>query len=255
MKQFLQSKVLVVLFVFTAAFLVHADHHGDKPIKALMVAGGCCHDYHAQTNIIAEGLSERVKGIEWTIVHEGDKSKTFEVSIYNDPNWAKGYDIVIHNECFGAVTNVAFVNRIAKPHEEGLPAVMLHCSTHSYRAAQTDEWRKTVGQTSFKHEKRRDLVVENLAPNHPIMKGFPEKWNNPNDELYMNDKLWPNVTPLAQAYGQDTKKDHVVIWTNTHGKGRIFATTLGHTNETMKDPVYLDLVARGMLWALGRLDD
>jgi type 1 glutamine amidotransferase len=69
----------------------------------------------------------------------------------------------------------------------------------------------------------------------------------------MNDKLWPNVTPLAKAYGEDTKKDHVVIWTNTHGKGRIFATTLGHTNETMEHAVYLDLVARGMLWALGRL--
>lgn len=47
----------------------------------------------------------------------------------------------------------------------------------------------------------------------------------------------------------------VVIWTNTHGKARVFATTLGHFNSTMVDPVYLDLVARGLLWSVGQLDD
>lgn len=242
-----------LLFGFVALSIATAADHQDKPIKALMVAGGCCHDYVSQTNIIAKGISVRAN-VEWTIVHEGEKSRDHEVSIYNNPYWAKGFDVVVHNECFGGVTNVALVNRIAKAHENGMPAVMLHCSTHSYRLAKTDEWRKTLGQSSFSHEKRRDLVVENLKPEHPIMKGFPVKWEDPNDELYKNEKLWPNVVPLAKAYGEDTKKDHVVIWTNSHGKGRVFATTLGHTNETMESPVYLDLVTRGMLWAVGRLE-
>jgi len=35
----------------------------------------------------------------------------------------------------------------------------------------------------------------------------------------------------------------------------IFATTLGHSNETMKNDVYLDLVSRGLLWACDKLDD
>jgi type 1 glutamine amidotransferase len=30
-------------------------------------------------------------------------------------------------------------------------------------------------------------------------------------------------------------------------------TSLGHDNEMMANPVYLDLVARGLLWALDRL--
>lgn len=132
---------------------------------------------------------------------------------------------------------------------------LLHCSTHSYRAADTDEWRKTLGQSSYSHEARRDLVVENLAPENLIMKGFPLKWDDASDELYKNEKLWPNVVPLARAHGQDTKKDHVDIWTNTQGKGRVFATTLGHINRTMESPVYLDLVTRGMLWAVGQLGE
>ena len=224
------------------------------PLKALMVTGGCCHDYPLQKLILSEGISARAN-VEFTIVHEGGDTRDHKVSIYENPDWAKGYDIVLHNECFGQVTDVAFVERIAKAHANGVPAVMLHCSTHSYRAAKTDEWRKCVGQTSMSHEKNRDLKVRNVAATHPIMKAFPAEWLNPKDELYKNDKLWEHFIPLATAYGEDTKKDHHVIWTNTYGKARVFGTTLGHGNHTMSDPVYLDLVARGLLWACDKLDD
>jgi uncharacterized protein len=147
------------------------------------------------------------------------------------------------------------VDGIAKAHFEGVPAMMLHCSTHSCRAAKTDEWRKCVGQTSMSHEKNRDLKVRNVAQDHPVVKGFPKEWLDPKDELYKNEKLWDNFKPLATAYGEDTKKDHHVIWVNEYGKAKVFGTTLGHGNHTMQDPVYLDLVARGLLWACGKLDD
>ena len=64
-----------------------------------------------------------------------------------------------------------------------------------------------------------------------------------------------HAVPLAQAYGEDTKKDHTVIWLNTYGKGRVFSTTLGHQNSTMSNPVYLDLVTRGLLWACDKLKE
>ena len=224
-----------------------------KPLRVLMVTGGCCHDYEQQKKILSEGISARAK-VEWTIVHEGGDSRTYQVGLYAKDDWAKGFDVIVHNECFGAVTDVAFIERIVKAHADGVPAVMLHCSTHSYRAAKTDEWRKAIGQTSMSHEKNRDLLVKTIQPEHPVMKGFPAEWKDPKDELYKNEKLWPNTIPLAQAYGQDTKKDHMVIWVNTYGKGKVFGTTLGHGNHTMADPVYLDLVARGLLWTCGKLD-
>jgi type 1 glutamine amidotransferase len=224
-----------------------------KPIRVLMVCGGCCHDYEAQKKILSEGIGARAN-VEWTIVHEG-KTRTDRVSIYAEADWAKGYDVVVHNECYGAIEDVPYVEGIARPHFEGLPAVMLHCSTHSYRAARTDEWRQAVGQTSMSHEKSRDLKIEVVAEGHPVMRGFPDGWLDPKDELYKNEKLWPELVPLAKAYGVETKKDHVVIWTNTYGKGRVFGTTLGHSNATMQDPVYLDLVARGLLWACDKLDE
>jgi type 1 glutamine amidotransferase len=225
-----------------------------KPLKALMVTGGCCHDYENQKRILSEGTSKRAN-VEWTIVHEGGDTRDHKVSIYSKPDWAKGYDIVLHNECFGYVEDVEFVESIAKAHFDGVPAVMLHCSTHSYRMAKTDEWRKAIGQKSMSHEKNRDLKVINLKPEHPVMKGFPMEWLNPKDELYKNEVLYEHFVPLAKAWGEDTQKDHNCIWVNTYGKGKVFGTTLGHNNATMQSDVYLDLVTRGLLWACDKLDE
>lgn len=248
------SRLILAIALCFSTLLLQAEEV--KPLKVLMVCGGCCHDYENQKLILAEGISARAN-VEFTIIHEEARVKddrTHQVSIYKKPGWAAGYDVVLHNECFGAVEDVAFVEGIAKAHFDGVPAVMLHCSTHSYRAAKTDEWRKCVGQTSMSHEKNRDLKVRNAAPEHPIMKGFPAEWLDAKDELYKNEKLWEHFTPLATAYGEDTKKDHHCVWTNQYGAARVFGTTLGHGNHTMKDPVYLDLVTRGLLWACGKLD-
>ncbi len=224
-----------------------------RPLRVLMVCGGCCHDYENQKTILSEGIRQRAN-VEFTIVHEGT-DRTNRVSIYEKANWWQGYDAVLHNECFGHQNDDKFIEGIVAAHAAGVPAVMLHCSAHSYRMAKTDEWRKLMGISSFGHEKRRDLEVEVVKADHPVMKGFPSKWHNAQDELYKNDKIWPNMVPLAKAYGEDTKKDHVCIWLNTYGSTRVFATTLGHGNETMRSDVYLSLVARGLLWACDKLDE
>ena len=136
-------------------------------------------------------------------------------------------------------------------HRRGVPAVFIHCSLHSYRGADTDAWRSLMGARSTSHERARPLKVENLKPHHPIMKHFPPMWDTPNGELYKIEKMWPDAIPLAQAYGQDTQKDHVVAWLNHLGNARVFTTTLGHHNETMQSEIYLDMVSRGLLWAVG----
>jgi len=55
--------------------------------------------------------------------------------------------------------------------------------------------------------------------------------------------------PLATAKSKETKNDEVCVWTNTYGKGRVFGTTIGHYNEELADPVFLDMLTRGLLWA------
>ena len=248
--------LIALLLVLCTATAFAAD--APKPLRALLICGGCCHDYAGQKKVLSEGITARAN-VEWTIVQEdapaGGDAKDHRISIYEKPDWWKGYDVVLHNECFGAVADNAFIEGIAAAHKAGVPAVMLHCSSHSYRTGTTDEWRMCVGITSRSHEKNRDLLVKVINAEHPVMKGFPAEWKDPADELYKNEKVWPTATPLAQAYGEDTKQDHVCIWVNTYGKARVFTTTLGHSTATMSTPDYLGLVTRGLLWACDKLND
>ncbi len=39
------------------------------------------------------------------------------------------------------------------------------------------------------------------------------------------------------------------------GKTRVFSTTIGHNDDTVADPRYLDLVTNGVLWATDKLGD
>lgn len=225
-------------------------------LHGLLITGGCCHDYENQKRIITEGLSQRLS-IKWDVVHEGGTGRKHKVSVYKQKDWAKKYDLIVHNECFGAVTDDEFVRSITAAHHAGVPAIFIHCALHSYRSAPVgaEAWRELIGVTSRRHEKKRAVAVRRHAKDHPVMVGFPEEWKTPNGELYVIEKVWPNCEPLAIAHGKDTEKNHVVAWTNKFGKARVFGTSLGHHNETMNHDVWLDMVARGALWCCNKLDD
>jgi uncharacterized protein len=246
------KKLLFIALATLSGALVNAADKA-KPIKALMITGGGSHDYTAQRKTLEEGLKARLN-IDLTILQEGNDREHMH-SAYNNPEWAKGYDVVIHNECFGMVKDVPFVERVAAPHKAGVPTVILHASVHSYRFAETDAWRDVIGQKSLRHEARQDMLVKVLDANHPVMRGFPAEWNDPQDENYVIEKVWPGVRALGKAQGLKTKNENTVIWLNTDQKIRAFVTTLGHLDATMKTPEYLDLVARGVLWAVGKLQD
>ncbi|MDB6109464.1 MAG: heme-binding protein [Pedosphaera sp.] len=224
----------------------------NQPIRALLVIGGCCHDYRQQKRILTEGISARAN-VEWTIVHEGDGSTTHRMSVYEDPDWAKNYDVVVHDECCADVKDKAFVEGILKPHRDGLPAVNLHCAIHCYRVSFDDfkDWFEFTGIDSRAHGAQEPIVLNFVDPNRPIIKGMTN-WTTIQEELYNNIKVYDTVTPLA--YGQQGKTKTVVAWVNNYHGTRVFSTTLGHNNETVGDARYLDLVTRGLLWSVNKLN-
>jgi type 1 glutamine amidotransferase len=46
-------------------------------------------------------------------------------------------------------------------------------------------------------------------------------------------------------------KEYPTMWINDYHGTRVFGTTFGHGNATWKDPVFITVVARGILWAAG----
>ena len=223
-----------------------------KPIKALLITGGCCHDYGNQKEILPKGISDRAN-VEWTVVHEGGSSLKHQISIFKDKDWAKDYDVVVHNQCFANEKDLEHIGNIIAPHKAGVPAVVIHCAAHCYRG-DTDEWFKFLGVRSPNHGPQLPINFEVVAPENPIVKNFNPKWVTENEELYNIIEVYPNTVPLVNGYQKDPEKKQVIVWTNQVEKGRVFGTTLAHNNVTFQDPEFLDLVTRGLLWSVGKLD-
>jgi type 1 glutamine amidotransferase len=232
-----------------------------KKIKALLVIGGCCHDYGRQKQILQKGISARAP-VEFTVVHEGDGTKDHRHSIYEKAEWWKGYDVVIHDECTSAVVDLTFIQNILAAHKAGVPAVVLHCGMHSYRSEghpNKTPWFDFTGLRTAAHGPKVPIEVTISDKENQIMKGVAE-WKTGDEELYNN--LAGNVEPTAHPLmrGRQMVKgkpvETIVTWTNTYGgKTKVFATTLGHSNDTVADARYLNLVTRGLLWAVDKLDD
>ncbi len=233
---------------------VQSAPSSSQPIRALLICGGCCHDYVQQHKILSEGIQQR-GNIQVDVWWTNDKSTNPPLTVYDNVNWANGYDVIIHDECAASNKDVELVKRILKVHEK-TPAVHLHCAMHSFRNG-TDLWFKHLGLQSTGHGPHVPLEVEFVDREHPIVKGA-EDWTIEKDELYNNAKLF-DAHPLAigkqriNRNGKETEQQAVVIWTNEKQGARSFSMSLGHYNEGVADDRYLDLVTRGTLWSCGKL--
>lgn len=224
------------------------------PIRALYVTGGGFHDFVAQEPIVTEGLAERLP-IEWTVDHSAGTSTEVLIDRHSTTDWADEFDLVVYNMSFSHVVDPEWIDRIAHAHRDrGIPAVILHGATHSYRRSTTDSWKQLMGAESMRHDSQREFAIEAVDAEHPIIRDLPGDWGPGVDELYEIERTWPTMTPLLRAYSVESEAHHPVAWTNEFGSARVFVTTMGHNNRTMADPHYLDMVSRGALWALGRLD-
>tara|TARA_Y100001960_G_C14575863_1_gene778204 strand:- start:38 stop:964 length:927 start_codon:yes stop_codon:yes gene_type:complete len=227
---------------------------GPAPLKALLISGGGYHDYKMQKEILTQGIGARAN-VEWTVVIENPKPGDFP-KVFAKDNWISGYDVIVHNQCYAKYKDDAGIEKIVKQHlDAGVGVVMIHCAMHAFRDASTKEWDKLVGVESRRHGPKFPIVVRNLGRQHAITKNLPANWKTPQGELY-HTSILPSATQLAVGFrdGQETKTLQTCAWTNTYRSCRVFGTTLGHHNETMKEKVYLDLVANGLLWACGKLD-
>ncbi len=222
------------------------------PLRALLITGGCCHNYTFQSQALTEGIAQ-MANVEWTVVNEGGRGTRGQIALYDNPDWAKPYDIVVHNECFADTDDAAYVGKIVSAHKAGVPAVVIHCAMHTYRAASFDDWREFLGVTSRRHDHQSRYPVKVVAPEHPIMKGFPTDWVTPMDELYIVEKTWPGTTPLAVSTSERSADEHPVAWVNAFQGTRVFGTTYGHSDATFRDPIFIELLARGFVWAAGKM--
>ena len=149
---------------------------------------------------------------------------------HKNTDWTKQFDVVLYNMSFSHVVDKEWIERLARAHHDsGVGAVILHGAVHSYRRSESRAWGELMGAFSMRHDSQRPLTVETVAKDHPIMRGVSQKWETIPEELYELERVWPTMTPLADAYSVESKKRYPLIWTNTHGKAGCSSRRSGTT--------------------------
>ena len=104
--------------------------------------------------------------------------------------------------------------------------------------------------------------IVNEDPSFPAVRHLPKEFVK-YDEIYqpkdwsrdkVNVLLSLDATKLNYANNPRIHRadhDFPVAWTKTYGKGRVFYSTLGHTEEAWQDPDIKKLYFEAINWALG----
>ncbi len=162
---------------------------------------------------------------------------------------------------FDALMLYANWDSIAKPEEKALldfvaagkGFVAVHCATYCFR--NSDELVKMMGGQFQKHTWDTIQPVW-TRPNHPAMMGVQQFKTL--DETYLHTKLQADNLVLTerliqpdQAKDRPNQKTEPYTWVRNYGKGRVFYTAYGHDENTWNKPEFIDLLEKGIRWAVG----
>jgi type 1 glutamine amidotransferase len=106
------------------------------------------------------------------------------------------------------------------------------------------------------------VIVE--RPDFPAMKGFPSAFVI-HDEIYQakdwsRDKvdvlarLDASKLDLSNPRVHRTDKDFAVAWAKTYGNGKVFYSTLGHTDEAWDRKDVQTMYLEAVKWTMGLTD-
>lgn len=83
---------------------------------------------------------------------------------------------------------------------------------------------------------------------HEITQGIPDFEMKNTEQYYLH--VDPSNNVMAETTFVEQKVVMPVVWTRMWGKGRVFYSSLGHTDEDYTNvPEALEIARRGLLWA------
>lgn len=128
--------------------------------------------------------------------------------------------------------------------EGGKALIPIHSASFCF---QNSPWFiETVGG-QFKSHGTGDFTATIVDAEHPVMEGISEfeTW----DETYIHSQLNPDMHVLMERVDENGNEPYT--WTLEPGKGRVFYTAYGHNEKTWEKKDFQNLVANGILWAVG----
>ena len=128
--------------------------------------------------------------------------------------------------------------------ESGKALIPIHSASFCFR---NSDWFVEAVGGQFSTHGTGDFTATIVDADHPVMKGISEfeTW----DETYVHSNLNPDMHVLMERV--DDKGKEPYTWVRDQGKGRVFYTAYGHNEKTWEKKEFQELVANGILWAVG----
>ena len=169
----------------------------------------------SSTRSSAKGIQSRAN-VQVDVIWTDDKSTNPPLPVYDKADWAKGYDIIIHDECAASMNNKETLTRILDAHKT-IPSIQLHCAMHSFRTGE-DRWFKHLGLQSNSHGPQEPIAITFVDKEHPITKTLAD-WTTIKEELYNNVNVF-DAHPLAMGKQMVKDKDGSTKDVDTSSPGR-----------------------------------
>jgi len=185
--------------------------------------------------------------------HEFGVVVSNEATDFNSENLKK-YAAVVFLSTTGDVLNTEQEKAFMEFVQAGGGFVGIHA------AADTEyDWPwygKLVGAYFESHPEQQQARIVIKDTSHLAARGIPNPWNHFN-EWYNYKDISPNLNIIAlldeSSYtGGTNGAIHPIAWSQEYDGGRVFYTGLGHTIESYSDDIFLDHLAGGILYVLGR---
>ncbi len=254
----------------------------NKKLKILLITGKVSREHNYRLiNEMLRTLLESTGRFEVKITEEfhGATDRTLEGYDGILINYDGKHDQMDPTDVFDESSMNTILNFVSK----GKGAMLFHSSC-ILDNTWPDEYHKMAGgyvdmTAGSRKNPKSDSIVYTVANDNPISKGAAKAWMAVEDDFFAGVFWHPqaraqvlayvpetideyvNVPGFADRYqpvNKDTSKlekmpmigeDIPVMWTNLYGDGRVFCTTLGHSDGTIKRVNYLTMFVRGMEWA------
>lgn len=232
------------------------ENTGQEPVRALLITGHNNHNWPYTSRVHEETLEATGRFVvditedPQTTLADRAGLAAYRVFIldYNDFHEARRW---------GEAAERNFVEAV----EGGVGVVAIHSANNAFKGWTEYErmlglmWREGTGHGEFHR-----FDVEIVDKDHPITRGMAGMKDHP-DELYHRLANPQGARPRMLMRAMSAEKGgsgqvEPMAFTLEYGKGRVFATPLGHvwanqasTKASVLDPQFRALVARGAEWA------
>ncbi len=171
---------------------------------------------------------------------------------FNDYKALKKYDAVVFLLTTGNILGEAQQEVFKKYIHKGGGFVSIHTGTDTEK-----DWpwyMQMIGAKFKSHPKQQQAIFRVLDTTHPATKTLAAEWTR-FDELYnYTDTLNSNIQVLIEVdestySGGTMGVHHPMVWCQYFEGGRIFQTSLGHTDESYKEDKFLNHIKGAIRWA------